>query len=77
MAFIILKTGVEIGNKEIVDSLKELVKKKIARFAIPTAFLVNTIIIYEPNKKDVNTVCTQNYIRTHTGCIWSPQNPLW
>ncbi|XP_064403228.1 acetyl-coenzyme A synthetase 2-like, mitochondrial [Halichondria panicea] len=40
MAFVILKSDVEIKDKDIVGSLKELVKKKIAAFAIPTAFLV-------------------------------------
>ncbi len=36
----ILKNGVAVSDKEVVDGLKELVKKKIAAFAVPTAFLV-------------------------------------
>ena len=40
MAFVILKTGVQVDDKQMVDALKELVKKKIAAFAVPTAFLV-------------------------------------
>ncbi len=44
MAFVILKSDVEIKDEDIVGSLKELVKKKIAAFAIPTAFLVSITI---------------------------------
>jgi len=44
MAFIILKSGISIENEEIISSLKELVRKKIAAFAIPTAFLVSQLI---------------------------------
>ena len=40
MAFLILRDGVEVEGEDIVKSLKELVRKKIAAFAIPTAFLV-------------------------------------
>lgn len=40
IAFLILRDGVEAEDKEIVKSLKELVRKKIAAFAIPTAFVV-------------------------------------
>ena len=40
MAFVILKAGVKVDDKEIIVALKELVKKKIAAFAVPTAFLV-------------------------------------
>ena len=40
MAFIILRNGVVAKDDEIVKSLKELVTKKIAKFAIPTAFVV-------------------------------------
>ena len=40
MAFVILKAGVKVGDKVIIEALKELVKKKIAAFAVPTAFLV-------------------------------------
>ncbi len=39
-AYVILKNGVAVSDKEVVDGLKELVKKKIAAFAVPTAFLV-------------------------------------
>ncbi len=46
MAFVILKSDVKIKDEDIVGSLKELVKKKIAAFAIPTAFLVSITILY-------------------------------
>ena len=40
-AFVILKDGLEdTAEESIVKTLKELVKKKIATFAIPNAFLV-------------------------------------
>jgi acyl-coenzyme A synthetase/AMP-(fatty) acid ligase len=40
IAFLILKDGVVVEQEEIVQSLKDLVRKKIAAFAIPTAFVV-------------------------------------
>ena len=40
IAFLILKDGVVVEDEEIVKSLKELVRKKIAAFAVPTAFVV-------------------------------------
>ena len=40
IAFLILKDGVTVEQEEIVQSLKDLVRKKIAAFAIPTAFVV-------------------------------------
>ena len=40
IAFLILRDGVDAEDKEIVKSLKDLVRKKIAAFAIPTAFVV-------------------------------------
>lgn len=43
IAFLILRDGVLADDQEIVTSLKELVKKKIAAFAIPTAFVVSSI----------------------------------
>lgn len=43
MAFVILKAGVEIEDRDIIDTLKDLVKKKIAAFAVPTAFLVSLL----------------------------------
>ena len=45
MAFVILKAGIEAEDKDVVDSLKELVRKKIAAFAIPTAFLVCVVYL--------------------------------
>ena len=42
-AFVILKDGVENTVEEsVVKALKDLVKKKIAAFAIPNAFLVSS-----------------------------------
>lgn len=40
IAFLILKDGVVAEDEEIIKSLKDLVRKKIAAFAIPTAFVV-------------------------------------
>ena len=40
IAFLILKDGVVVEQEDIVQSLKDLVRKKIAAFAIPTAFVV-------------------------------------
>ena len=40
IAFLILKDGVVVEDEEIVKSLKDLVRKKIAAFAVPTAFVV-------------------------------------
>ena len=40
IAFLILKDGVVAEDEEIVKSLKDLVRKKIAAFAVPTAFVV-------------------------------------
>ena len=40
-AFVILKDGAKGTDEEIVKALKEMVKKKIAAFAVPTAFLVS------------------------------------
>ena len=42
-AFVILKNGVNEKEEEVIEGLKELVKKKIAAFAVPNAFLVNLI----------------------------------
>ncbi len=42
-AYVILKNGVAVSDKEVVDGLKELVKKRIAAFAVPTAFLVGVV----------------------------------
>ena len=42
IAFLILKNGVDAKQEEIVQSLKDLVRKKIAAFAIPTAFVVRS-----------------------------------
>ena len=39
-AFVILKNEIEADEKDIVQGLKDLVKKKIASFAVPNAFLV-------------------------------------
>ena len=39
-AFVILKDGVKDEEEEVVKGLKEIVKKKIAAFAVPNAFLV-------------------------------------
>lgn len=50
-AYVILKNGVSVTEKEIIEGLKELVKKKIAAFAVPTAFLVNW---YNPNFASLN-----------------------
>ena len=36
----ILKDGVKDKEEEVVEGLKEIVKKKIAAFAVPNAFLV-------------------------------------
>ena len=41
IAFIILRDGVEGKDKDVIASLKDIVRKKIAAFAIPTAFLVS------------------------------------
>ncbi len=44
-AYVILKNGVSDKEQDIIVGLKELVKKKIAAFAVPTAFLVT----FNPN----------------------------
>ena len=36
----ILKNGVKVVEEEVITGLKELVKKKIASFAVPNGFLV-------------------------------------
>jgi len=38
--FVILKNGVKVVEEEVITGLKELVKKKIAAFAVPNNFLV-------------------------------------
>lgn len=38
--FVILKNGVKVVEEEVITGLKELVKKKIAAFAVPNSFLV-------------------------------------
>ena len=40
----ILKNGVNESEGEVIEGLKELVKKKIAAFAVPNAFLVSWMI---------------------------------
>ena len=42
--FVILKNGVNESEGEVIEGLKELVKKKIAAFAVPNAFLVSWVI---------------------------------
>ena len=67
MAFVILKTGIEAEDKDIVDSLKELVRKKIAAFAIPTAFLVCVVYLLHMHMACTHThTCTHTHACTHT-----------
>ena len=44
IAFIILRDGVDTKEEDIIASLKDLVRKKIAAFAIPTAFVVRVCV---------------------------------
>ena len=45
-AFVILKNGVADKEEEVVEGLKDLVKRKIAAFAVPNAFLVNLLHVW-------------------------------
>ena len=38
-----LKESVEVEDEEIISSLKDLVKSKIASFAVPNIFIVRTL----------------------------------
>ena len=36
-----LKEGLKVDEEEVTESLKELIKRKIASFAVPNMFLVS------------------------------------
>ena len=65
-AFVILKSWVNDSHTEIVEGLKELVKKKIAAFAIPTAFLVR--IQHQCSTQCDMYIVSVQYHYTHT-CV--------
>ena len=43
-AFVILKNGVTDADKAIFDDLEKLIRKMIAAFAVPSAFLVSQVL---------------------------------
>ena len=53
IAFVMLKEGVAVEEEVIFSALKDLVKSKIAAFAIPNAFLVCSVARHGPLQVDL------------------------
>ena len=73
-AFIILKDGVEWTAKSVAEDLTQLIKKKIAAFAVPNQFLVRNLMIFF--FIIINLVGFFVYFFFPADSAWSTQDPL-